>query len=259
VATVENPENLGFAGGMNVGLRWALHHGRGTITLLNNDTLVPAGALAALAARASTGAAVSPEVRYADGSESVWFGGGEVDPRTNLAHHIGERQLSEPRADGTRATTTLAGCCLTATADTWRKVGYFDERYFLNFEDSDWSLRARELGVPLLVDTCVHIYHRVSASFTGAYSYLGQYYYVRNGLLFGRERCAGSWRQSRCFLRHHALPGLADRARSRQWRQLGIRSAVVGAALVDFALRRLGRAPRWLEARSARWAERDRA
>ena len=76
---------------------------------------------------------------------------------------------------------------MTATAETWRRVGFLDERYFLNFEDSDWSMRARAVGVPLVVDTRVTIEHAVSASFTGAYSYLGLYYYARNGLLFGRE------------------------------------------------------------------------
>jgi GT2 family glycosyltransferase len=238
VATLQIPENRGFAGGMNAGLRWALDRDAGTVTVLNNDTVVPAGVIEDLAERARHGVAVSPEVRYADGSERVWFGGGEVDRSTNLAHHISTVDLRPTRVDGLRETEILAGCCVTATADTWTAVGLFDERYFLNFEDSDWSLRASERGVALVVDPSAH-------------------YYTRNGLLFGRERCAGAWSQSARFLRRHVVPALAQRAREREFRQLIRRAIVVATALHDFARGRFGRAPTWLLRRTARWAERD--
>ena len=79
LATLQNRENLGFAGGMNTGLRWALERSYSSITILNNDTVVPPGTVSMLSARAQRGIAVSPEVRYADGTEQVWFGGGVVD------------------------------------------------------------------------------------------------------------------------------------------------------------------------------------
>lgn len=63
VHTIQNLENLGFAGGMNTGLRWALDSGAETVTVLNNDTLIPPGAMDRLFDMARTGAAVSPEVR----------------------------------------------------------------------------------------------------------------------------------------------------------------------------------------------------
>jgi len=160
--------------------------------------------------------------------------------------------IDEPwdaHVDGLRATETLAGCCVTAAPHVWRQVGLFDERYFLNFEDSDWSLRAAGAGVPLAVDTTLHIYHRVSASFTGAYTYLGLYYYVRNGLLFGRDRCGGSWRNSLRFLRRHVLPGLR-----RTEQPAGRRMVVAATAVRDYGCGRFGRAPRWLEERAADWS-----
>lgn len=246
VHTLQLEENRGFAGGMNAGIRWAIEAGADTVTVLNNDTLVPPGVIGALSSRATSGCAVSPEVRYADGSGRVWFGGGSVDPATNLAHHLQDEQLAPADATGLRATETLAGCCVTATAATWQRVGLFDERYFLNFEDSDWSLRATEAGIPLVVDTRVHIDHRVSASFTGPYAYLGLYYYARNGLLFGRERCRGTWVQAARFLRRHVLPSL--RRHGRDPTEYLLRVVILATALIDFARRRMGRAPAWLEA-----------
>ena len=249
LATLQNGENLGFAGGMNTGLRWALERSYSSITILNNDTVVPPGTVSMLSARAQRGIAVSPEVRYADGTDQVWFGGGVVDRATCLARHLTPAEQAAPDEDGLRATETLAGCCVTAAPHVWRQVGLFDERYFLNFEDSDWSLRAAGAGVPLAVDTTLHIYHRVSASFTGAYTYLGLYYYVRNGLLFGRDRCGGSWRNSLRFLRRHVLPGLR-----RTEQPAGRRMVVAATAVRDYGCGRFGRAPRWLEERAADWS-----
>ena len=256
VQTLKNRENLGFAGGMNTGLRWALDRGASTVTVLNNDTITPSGALRKLADVARRGNAVSPAVVYADGSGRVWFAGGTVDPLTGLARHLSEPELAAlpPGDDGLRPTTTLAGCCVTASKETWRSVGLFDERFFLNFEDSDWSLRASAGGVTLVVDTSVTIQHRVSASFAGAYSYLGLFYYARNGLLFGRERVGTTPRQRYRFVRHHVLPVLTATWRKGDHRAAVRRGVVVAAAILGNALRLYGRAPAWLERRAAAWA-----
>ena len=254
VSTLGNPDNLGFAGGMNSGLRWALERGAETITVLNNDTTLPAGALAALAEVAGEGHAVTPEVRYADGSERVWFAGGVIDRTTGLARHLSTAELGGVDARGRRATDMLAGCCITARAATWRTVGLFDERYFLNFEDSDWSVRARQAGVDLVVDTGVVIHHAVSASFTGAYTYLGLFYYTRNGLLFVRERVPGQRLRAARFVRRHVVPDVVGRLRSGRWTEGGRRGLVVLAAIWCWSRGVHGRAPRWLEERARRWS-----
>lgn len=256
VRTLANTDNLGFAGGMNTGIRWALAHGAKTITVLNNDTVLPDGAVAALAWAARNGAAVSPEVRYADRPDEVWFGGGTIDEDTGLARHLAAAELdSVPLPpDGLRPTEVLAGCCVTATATTWRRVGLFDEAYFLNFEDSDWSLRARRARVPLLVDTGTVIEHKVSASFTGEYGYLGLFYYVRNAMIFVRQSWGGGPAHAARLLRCQVLPGLVRLARRGEWRELRRRVLVTATALACYLLRRTGRAPRWLEGRARRWS-----
>ena len=257
VHTLQNPENLGFAGGMNSGIRWALARDAGTVTVLNNDTVVPPGAIAALSTIARTGVAVSPEVRYMKRPGEVWFGGGTIDEDTGLARHLSEAETAAIcLEDGLRPSETLAGCCVTARSGVWRTVGLFDERYFLNFEDSDWSVRAVRAGVPLVVDTRVHIEHKVSASFTGSYSYLGLFYYVRNALLFVRGTLGGSWSQVVRLLRRHVVPALVSHLREGERRELGRRLVVVGAAFVSYATGRLGRAPRWLERRAQGWVSR---
>nr|WP_279672592.1 glycosyltransferase family 2 protein [Flexivirga meconopsidis] len=254
VDVLQLPVNLGFAGGMNVGIRRALAAGADTVTVLNNDTVAPAGTMSRLARTASDGSVVSPEVRYLDAPDTVWFGGGTVDAATGLARHLRPAELSAPDPDGVRATTILAGCCITAPASTWRRVGLFDERYFLNFEDSDWSLRAGALGVPLVVDTRARLLHAVSASFTGPSRYLGSYYYTRNGLLFGRERCGAGPGTAYRFVRRHVLPGVRAAAREQGVREGARAATVVAWSLADRARGRFGAAPAPLRSMARRWA-----
>ena len=256
IDTLQTGKNLGFAGGMNRGIEWAVGIGAGTITVLNNDTIIPAGAIAALGQVARTGVAVSPEVRYADGSERVWFGGGTIDAETSLARHLSASEIRRagPDRPALRPSQILAGCCVTATAETWQLIGSFDERYFLNFEDSDWSVRAHRAGVPLVVATDVVVYHKVSASFTGSYSYLGTFYYTRNGLLFGSIRQPWSPATRVRFLRRHVVPVLGKAARDRDFVRLLRQSLMIGSALLAHLGRRYGRAPHSLEKLAQTWA-----
>ncbi len=253
VQTLQTGANLGFTGGMNAGLRWALDRGADTVTILNNDTIVPSGTMQRLADLAATGCAVSPVVTYLDEPERVWFAAGEIEPATGLPHHGPSVRLPPADADGTRPTEVIAGACLTASAATWRAVGLLDDRYYLIFEDSEWSLRARALGIPLRVDTRSSIAHRVSASFDGRMSYLGLYYYARNGLLFTRSHGASTATTAR-FVRRHVLPRVRARTGDRRAVATGRNALVVAAAATSWALRRFGPAPRLLAALAGRWS-----
>lgn len=255
VHTLQNGENLGFAGGMNAGIRWALTHGAESICVLNNDTIVPPGAFDRLAEVARSGVAVSPEIYYADRDE-LWFGGGTIDSDSGLARHMSLKEVAAvPRDEnGLRPCRILAGCCVMASAEVWRRVGLFDERFFLIFEDSDWSVRATRKGVTLAVDPAVRIRHSVSASFTGAFSYLGLFFYVRNAAIFVLESQNGTPLQLARLLRRQVVPGLASLARSGRTREFGRRSTVILAGVGAYAIRRWGPAPLWLQARARSWA-----
>ena len=133
----------------------------------------------------------------------------------------------------------------------WERVGLFDDRYFLIFEDADWCARARDVGAHALVVTRSSVAHAVSASFQASKSTTADYYYIRNGLLYlsehgeARVRCAiylvgRMWRASaRSFVRDPS----SRNARS-------ILAQIKGVA--DFARRRFG--PRESEWRRPRWS-----
>ena len=256
VRTLQTGDNLGFAGGMNAGVRWSLEHGAENVAITNNDVVCPPGTLDSLLEVAAQQTAISPEIRYDADPDRIWFGGGVVDWSCNWPRHLDpgtEHLASDTRL---RPTEILAGCFVLAPASVWERVGLFDEGYFLIFEDSDWSLRAGAAGVRLAVDTGTVIRHRVSASFTGGTAYLGTYYYLRNGLIFGARWGRRGWPTVR-FLRRRILPQLAGPLRNRdpvaEFRLL----VVLGYALLGYAAGRRGRASRSLERRVDRWHRRQ--
>lgn len=244
VQTLQTGRNLGFAGGMNAGIAWALERGAEFITVLNNDTIMPAGGIAALQGIAARGYAVCPEIYYRDDPTTLWFGGGIVQPPAAFPRHLYPAELARP-VDGLRSTELVTGCCITAGAGTWRDVGLFDERFFLNFEDSEWSVRAGDKGVLLAVATDVRLLHAVSASFVRNGSSLATFYYIRNGLLFGRLG-GNSFRKQYWFVKDQGPHGMADEWRRGNRRGAMLEAVEVAVAVTTHATRRYGPAPKAL-------------
>ena len=151
---LETQENLGYAGGNNAGLRWALERGAAWVLVVNNDTVADASCLARLLAAASLdvriGALAPLIVRY-DAPTRVWFAGGHYSRLRALGTHEHEGEVADDVArtatqDGHPwcACTFLTGCCLLLRAEALRDVGLFRADFFAYVEDVELSLRLRE-------------------------------------------------------------------------------------------------------------------
>jgi hypothetical protein len=222
---IRNTGNLGYAGGNNVGLRRALAEGFQVVGVVNNDTVAAPGLVDNLMAALPRGLprAVSSEIAYFEKPDVCWFAGGAFSD--GYGRHLPtEEQRAGP-------TPLLTGCCLFARREVWERVGLFDESFFLIFEDFDWSLRAAEAGVELLVVEGPRLLHKVSRSFRSSVraSRLGSFYFARNGV-----RLAWRW-QRRCVplfvIRHVVRPaarGLRDGNAEAAWLLLGAAASLVG-------------------------------
>ena len=217
VELIRNDRNLGYAGGMNTGIRHALGRGAGAVLLLNNDVEVEPGSIARLAAHAAGVGAVCPVVTFADQPDRVWYAGARFDPRRGYnGRHVTET------GPGPIETERICGAAVLIPRETLEQVGMFDEDLFAYFEDADWSLRAREAGLRLLVTPDSRVRHKVSASTGGEGSPDALYYSARN-LLAVSERHAplglfGTWRRrivALGALLAQALGGRGRRARVR--------------------------------------------
>jgi GT2 family glycosyltransferase len=151
------PTNRGFAGGMNAGMREALKDpATDSVLFLNNDTRCPpelVGSMRAVLAADSKVGLVGCDMEGAGGGESAPAG-------FRLSRCFG---FPKPCRSG-KSPDFLQGSCLLLPRDVLETVGGFDEDFEFFFEDSDLSLRVRQLGRKLSVVPGVRIFHYGSAT-----------------------------------------------------------------------------------------------
>ena len=168
------PSNLGFAGGMNAGIRHALGRGAEMVLLLNNDTRVDRAFLRAMVdAMLSHPAAgmVVPKIYYAAEPTRIWFAGGAISFWLGTMRHIGIREYDRGQYDTPREIQHATGCCLLVRREVIGRVGMLDESYYLYGEDADWVARTRTAGYQIIYEPQAKIWHKVSVSSGGHLSW----------------------------------------------------------------------------------------
>jgi GT2 family glycosyltransferase len=191
--------NLGFAGGNNVGLKYALERGDlGYVWLLNNDTVVEPRSLMALVARMaekpSAGMCGSTLALYDRPERIQARGGGWYCKWIGLPWHIGQlgRTSVRPRTEHVEKWMNyVVGASMLVSRDFLADVGLMCEDYFLYFEETDWALRAGAYYTLAYAPESV-VYHKVgrtigTSSDPRRKSALCDYYTIRNRLLFTRR------------------------------------------------------------------------
>ena len=234
--------NTGFCAGNNAGLSWALDRGFDVVGVLNNDTVVDADFLDPLIAELGRDdlAVVSPRIVYLDRPAQAWFGASRIDAEVGIVYHRDEADLTPQQlAAPVRGVPAVTGCCLLAARSLWLQVGLFDERFFLIFEDADWSARARAVGAHAEVVVASTVHHAVSSSFASTSSSVADYYYARNGLLYLRDHGMSPRRQSVRFLARLYRQSLALAVRGHDRAGLD-RLVAQTAGVVDFVAGRSG-------------------
>jgi len=172
---VELGANPGFGAANNAGVERARHD---VTVLLNPDCELLDGSLALLAERARDGRLWVPRLLNADGSvqRSAHPLPGTVGALVPALVHPpllpgGLRLRAEPyRAERPRSVGWAIAACVAARTDVLRRLGPFDPRQFLFFEDMDLCLRARAAGVPTLLDPSVRIRHLGGHATRAAYA-----------------------------------------------------------------------------------------
>ncbi len=161
VVVLRQPGNLGFAGGVNAGLRAARHP---FVLVLNNDTQAAPNLLDELH-RALTGdpaiGAAAPVSNHVKGQARIPVGpvGRDAAARRELAAALANHP---PLQD----VDTLAGLCLLLRRSTLAQIGPFDERFgHGNFEDDDYCLRLRLAGYRLVIARRAFLHHEGHATF----------------------------------------------------------------------------------------------
>lgn len=192
---IQNGENLGFAGGCNVGLRFALFDTHCQyFWLLNNDTVVEPTALSAmvrlLQQRPEVGICGSLNISY-HSPKQVQAQGGKLYCRWTSRVHKFKAMTVDQLDSNPEAMDFINGASMLVTREFLEGVGLMEESYFLYFEELDWAMRAKgrfELGYAAKSI----IYHKEGACLGSSpnrnqRSLLADTYLARNRILFTRR------------------------------------------------------------------------
>ncbi len=190
IELVELDDNYGFSRANNVGIRSAMAWGADAVLLLNNDTEIGETMLSELlaCARRHPDSMIVPKIYYSDDRERIWSAGGSVSPVVQKVRHIGLDEEDRGQYDEECRTFFATGCCLFLPVQVIGRAGVLDERFFLYYEDTEYSFRLGELGIDIYYCPKAVMYHKVGASSKGADSPLCAYYIARNWLLCSRLR-----------------------------------------------------------------------
>lgn len=227
---IMNKRNLGFSGGHNIGIKYALANGADYVLILNNDTVVEKDLIAELI-KSSNGniGIVAPKIyfykgyefhkeRYKDKEKGkvFWYAGGSMDWKNVIGSHRGVDEVDNGQYDKVEQTDFSSGCCMLVKKEVFERVGIFDEKYFLYYEDNDLSQRAKKLGFSILYCPKAVLWHKNAGSVGGSGSAVQDYYITRNRMLFGLRFAPF---RSRISLVRESLSLLFN---GRRWQRRGI-------------------------------------
>lgn len=185
IKLIQTKENLGFAGGNNVGIKWAYEQGFDYIFLLNNDTIVDEDILTAFVSAAKNkpkaGILGAQILRFDDPKIIDHLGGFWDEKKADFSSfHTGESYLQSYEM---KNVDYVCGCAFFIKKEVIQKIGYLDPRFFLIWEESDYCYKAKRNGFEIWTAPKAKLWHKISASFVGGKPHTN-YYWWRNRLLW---------------------------------------------------------------------------
>jgi len=192
IRLIMSTKNLGFAGGNNLGLKYA--SGK-YILLLNNDTVVDKNFLEPLVRLMETDhniGIVSPKIYFYDEPNKLQYAGTTaINEVTTRGKKFGYGSIDSGKFDDIKETGFANGACMLVRQSLINQVGFLRPEYFMYYEETDFCLRAKKNGFKVFFNPESKIHHKGSSS-TGRKSPLQTYYMNRNRVLFIRLNFTGS-------------------------------------------------------------------
>ena len=194
VKVIRSKENLGFAGGNNLGIQAA----KGKyLFFINNDTIlrckkedVRSKMFQPLMDRLESSPKIgvaSPKIRFSWGDNPIQFAG--YTPLSSITlrnRSIGCGEADDGQYDTAHPTPYSHGAAMMVKREVIDKVGLMPECYFLYYEELDWSMMIRRSGYDIWYEPACTIFHKESQT-TGQNSALRTYYITRNRLFFAKR------------------------------------------------------------------------
>ncbi len=162
ITLIPSATNMGFAGGNNVGINYAIDHSFEYIMLLNNDTFVAPDFLDVLVNYMDEHPEVGiiqPKIYCHHDKSLIWDGGSYFNPIFTLPYTPGALKKERAAHNQLKKVDWVTGCAFFTRANILKKSGLLNEKFFIYFEDVDLSFRIKKLGYQLIYHPKSVVYH----------------------------------------------------------------------------------------------------
>ncbi len=267
IPLLETNQNLGFAGGNNVGISWGLDKDYEWILLLNNDTVVSPDFLNAFmdAAKANPKAKIlgAKIYLYHDPSRIDHLGGIWNAKKCEF-ESLHTNTIEDHRSFETmKQVDYVCGAALLMHRSVPQTIGLLEEKFFLFWEETDFCSRSKKNHLEVWTAPKAKIWHKVSSSFTGGKPQM-HYFWWRSRLLWIERNCSPLLRKKlykECVfpeliktLRHYCISSLRNTIKRLSHRKidstslqktLRYKAGLIGA--LHYYKKKFGNCPEWLK------------
>jgi len=189
IILIENQQNLGFAEGNNIGMRYALKRGTDYILLLNNDTMVDKHFLDELIKWAEMDQKVGiagPKIYFYHEPNKICSLGANINLWTGRILNIGHKQIDKDQFEDIKKVDYVPGAAILVKRKVIEKIGLLDKNYFFYYEETDWCARAKKIGYSVIAVSESKIWHKIGST-AGKIEGFTLYYGTRSHFLFMKK------------------------------------------------------------------------
>jgi GT2 family glycosyltransferase len=162
ITLIQSESNLGFTGGNNLGITYAIDKSFEYIMLLNNDTFVEPNFLEVLVNYMNEHpevGIVQPKIYCNHDRKLIWDGGSYFNSLFTLPYTSGALKKEQASHNKLKKVDWISGCAFFTRASILKESGLLNEKFFMYFEDVDLSFRIKKLGYQLMYHPKSVVYH----------------------------------------------------------------------------------------------------
>lgn len=190
--------NKGYSYGVNLCIKTALKQGFEKFCVLNYDTYLDSRFIKNIMIRFKTADIFGGKIYYARGHEYhqgryqkkdlgkiLWYAGGTINWNHATVTHRGVDKVDQGQFDQIEKTEFIPGTMIAFNKKVIDRVGFWDEHFFLYYEDTDYCVRSQKQGLKLIYDPKIILWHKNAGTTGGPGSKLHVKHQTYSRLLFG--------------------------------------------------------------------------
>lgn len=186
VHLLELQPNVGYSKGFNAGLEYAARLGADYFLIMNNDTVIDAGALSALMETALShekAGFVTGKIFYYDEPNVFQTVGKKEDPIQWNGDHIGIGETDIGQYDTEAERPFIDDVMTLVNRAMYAQIGGYDPQLFLQAEEFDWQVRAKKKGWQCYYTPKAKLWHRVSMTIGASTGATARYFDTRSRIV----------------------------------------------------------------------------